>query len=156
MTNDELKRELDALGVAYKAKATHDELEALLAPFLTKEPTEGDQAEHAETETQDASDEAGDPEDATADETDDGTNGETDDGTDNADDTPAPESTALVVTAQRINVRLSPNGDILKIVEHGFETVSNGESVTEDGVLWQPVLVDGKACYIRADLVSEK
>lgn len=52
MTIDELKAELDALGIEYKAKATKDELEALYAPYAPAkaEPTDEEPTAQAESD----------------------------------------------------------------------------------------------------------
>ncbi len=44
MTNDEIKAELDALGVDYPPKAAKAELEALYAPYAAPEPEDAAQA----------------------------------------------------------------------------------------------------------------
>lgn len=143
MTNDELKRELDALGVEYKAKATHDELEALLASYLNDEDTDKPNDEDAPEGAEDKADDPGeqDEDDETGD-------------CEGSEESGEPD--VLVVTAPRVNVRYKPEGDVFTILTEGTEVLSDGDAEEHEGTLWQPVKVDDTQLYIRADLVAKK
>lgn len=147
MTNDELKRELDALGVEYKAKATHDELEALLAPYLNDENTDKLNDEDAPEGAEDKADAPGDEDAEQAND---------DEAKDCEGSEESGEPDVLVVTAPRVNVRYQPDGDVFTILTEGTEVLSDGDAEEHEGTLWQPVKVDDTPLYIRADLVAKK
>ena len=183
MTAEQIKQELDALGVEYKAKATKDELLALLAPYQADDdtPAEDEAAPEAEAEADTADDPAADDEDGLElDLVDDLVDDKTLDRmlalyeryghTTDRNDAEAMERMrelismdgGIIIGANTplVNFRKTPGGEIIATVRELVDILSACEEPVEvDGVEWQACTIErgkdvGLFGYVRADLLT--